>query len=234
MDNINELLDISANESETVVDKQKKSYKKFQRDFTVFLYWTYEKLKKIENDQIEQHRFMLGESYLQFGTDEFLYEYAEFTELLSLIEYRINGKEFDPKKYENELVRFKKMFKRFFKCLNKEVSDPEALLIFSELFERCMARLGFDHISHQIFDGHIIFSIDVCSRIDKCMEQFYKDQDEYKRMHPEIISCYVTDYETYTNYLKAKLGNDSLCQNNKNNTEHKLSLENKAPVKYVD
>lgn len=203
---IEKLFIVCEQESREIVDIKQDSYQVFKKEFISFLHLLYDKLKCAEQHELLRANYSLGETVMSFGTDEFVYEYAEFAKILSGID-QARKIDSNPDKYKNKLIKFRDMFNSFFKCLDKPVGSVEALKVFEELVKRCLARLGFDHVNTQLFCGNIIFSIDVCSRLAKLMEQFYIEQREYKNAHPEFLSVYVNDIDTYINYLRPRLEN---------------------------
>lgn len=203
---IEKLFVICDQESRELVDIKNTSYEIFKKQFILFLHLLYDKLKESEQHELLRANYSIGETVVSFGTDEFIYEYDDFAKILSGID-RARKIESNPDKYQNKLVKFRDMFNSFFKCLDQPVGSIEALKIFEELVKRCLAKLGFDHVNAQLFCGNIIFRIDVCSRLAKLMEQFYREQREYKNAHPEFLSVYVNNIDTYIDYLRPKLEN---------------------------
>ncbi len=212
---IEKLFIISDEEAKEIMEIKTSSYQEFKWEFILFLKLLYDRLKRAEQEQLATATYRLGECILSFGTDEFIYEYDDFAKFLSEIN-RARGIKFNPDKYKNKLVQFRGMFNKFFQCLNEPVGSFEALEIFGDLVKNCLTRLGFDQVNTQLFSGHIIFKIDICSRLVKLMEQFYVEQKEYKNQHPNFQSVYVNSIDTYINYLSPRLENWNIDSNQEN------------------
>lgn len=216
---IERLFIVSDEETREIMDMKAALYQEFKGEFILFLKFLYDRLKSAEEKQLSRAIYKLGECALDFDTSEFVYNYDRFAKILSELD-RARGIESSPDKYRNKLIQFRGMFNKFFQCLDKPMNSVEALKIFEDLVKRCLARLGFDQVNTQLFCGHIIFRIDVCSRLVKLMEQFYEEQREYKNQHPELQSVYVNSIDTYINYLRPRLENWDNYSNheNKNNS----------------
>lgn len=195
-------------------------YEKFKHDYIVFLNILYKRLFECEIKNLEQGIHNLDTYILEFGTDEFQYEFEEEIRIFLEIE-KFLGNQVSPDKYKNHLINFQEMYYNFFKLIDCDINSDYGLEQFDKLMHLCLNKLGFKVKSVEMYKG-ILFKIDTCSRIEKLMRDFKDEEYEYIKSHPEIRLPIITTKEEVYDYIKPRLEK----WNEKKDEDNKKLLKN--------
>ncbi len=213
LNEINTLINIVENSSNELLDTEKDLCENFKRKYIFFLKLTYDRLREEELRILSYGETDLGLYKLGFGTDEFIYDYKLYSEILASIDIA-RGIPLSPEKYKNPLIDFREMFYDFFKILKQPFNSEEALEIFGDLTKQCLERLGFNDVETMPYYGSMIIEVDLCTRISKLVKDLYKEQAEFKKHNPNAY--FITDDYTIQNYVKPRLENWDYNDNNIN------------------